>query len=244
VDDSATQEQLDELSAQLNALPNVASCTFVSKAQAVEDMKVYLGAENASVLDDYAGEGNAANPLPASFRIQVVDLEQMGATVSQIKQIGGDVFYRISAPTELSDTLISLERVVSTVGWALVIVLGAISVVVINNTIRLTVFARRKEINIMKFVGATNAFIRMPFFVEGMTVGALAGAVASVVVGGGYYALLKWLEQPEAMWLDEFTRCMWSFQDIVWPLTLGFILFGMLIGSTGCATSIRRHLKV
>jgi cell division transport system permease protein len=84
----------------------------------------------------------------------------------------------------------------------------------------------------------------MPFFVEGMTVGALAGAVASVVVGGGYYALLKWLEQPEAMWLDEFTRCMWSFQDIVWPLTLGFILFGMLIGSTGCATSIRRHLKV
>ena len=78
------------------------------------------------------------------------------------------------------------------------------SVVVISNTIRLTVFARRKEINIMKFVGATNAFIRLPFFVEGMTVGAISGVLATVVVGGAYYGLEQALLQPEALWLNEF----------------------------------------
>ncbi|MEI3014617.1 MAG: FtsX-like permease family protein [Ruthenibacterium lactatiformans] len=76
-------------------------------------------------------------------------------------------------------------------GWGLVAVLGVVSVVVINNTIRLTVFARRKEINIMKFVGATNAFIRLPFFVEGMTVGAISGVLATGMVGGAYYGVLE-----------------------------------------------------
>ena len=127
---------------------------------------------------------------------------------------------------------------------SLVIVLAIVSVVVISNTIRLTVFARRKEINIMKFVGATNAFIRLPFFVEGMTVGAISGVLATVVVGGAYYGLEQALLQPEALWLNEFTKCMWPFMDIIWPLLGGFVLFGVAIGGVGCASSIRKHLKV
>ena len=123
-------------------------------------------------------------------------------------------------------------------------VLGIVSVVIISNTIRLTVFARRKEINIMKFVGATNAFIRMPFFVEGMTVGALAGLISTVLVGGAYFAALKALAQPGAMWLDEFTQCLYPFHVVILPLAGIFILFGMFIGSAGCAFSIRKHLKV
>lgn len=96
----------------------------------------------------------------------------------------------------------------------------------------------------MKFVGATNGFIRLPFFVEGMTVGAIAGLVASLLVGAGYWGLLKVLAQPGASWLSEFTRCMLDFGTVMPPMAGLFVVFGMLIGSTGCATSIRKHLKV
>lgn len=96
----------------------------------------------------------------------------------------------------------------------------------------------------MKFVGATNAFIRLPFFVEGMAVGAIAGVLSTAVVGGGYYALLRALENPNAAWLGEFTRCMWPFKDVIWIMLGGFVLFGVFIGGVGCATSIRKHLKV
>ena len=241
--DEATEEQINQWGQQLPALSNVASCEFISKAQAVEDMKEEMG-EYADVLKDYEGEGNESNPLPASFRIYVKDIALLSQTVNEIQQIGGDMFYRINSPTELGDILVQLRRVVNVAGWGLVAVLGIVSVVIISNTIRLTVFARRKEINIMKFVGATNAFIRMPFFVEGMTVGALAGLISTVLVGGAYFAALKALAQPGAMWLDEFTQCLYPFQVVILPLAGVFVLFGMFIGSAGCAFSIRKHLKV
>lgn len=241
--DETTADQAAALQPQISAMDNVAECVYISKSQAVEEMKEYLG-EDADVLKDYEGEGNPANPLPASFRVTVADLSLLSDTVSRIQNLLGASVSNVQSPTELGTTLVNLQRVVSTVGWALVIVLGVISVVVINNTIRLTVFARRKEINIMKFVGATNGFIRLPFFVEGMTVGAIAGAVASLLVGGGYYALLRAMEQPTAAWLSEFTRCMLPFGTVMPPMAGLFVAFGMAIGSTGCATSIRKHLKV
>lgn len=184
-------------------------------------MKEEMG-EYADVLQDYEGEGNEANPLPASFRIYVTDIALLDDTVAAIQQVGGDMFYRINSPTELGDILVQMRRVVNVAGWGLVAVLGIVSVVIISNTIRLTVFARRKEINIMKFVGATNAFIRMPFFVEGMTVGALAGLISTVLVGGAYFAALKALAQPAPCgWMNSpsaCTRSMWS--SCRWPAFL------------------------
>lgn len=241
--DETTSDQAAQLQTQILAMDNVAECSYISKSQAVEEMKVYLG-DDADVLKDYEGEGNPANPLPASFRVTVADLSRLTETVDQIKGVLGEAVSSVQSPTELGTTLVNLQRVVGAVGWGLVIVLGVISIVVINNTIRLTVFARRKEINIMKFVGATNGFIRLPFFVEGMTVGAIAGLVASLLVSAGYWGLLKALAQPEASWLSEFTRCMLPFETVMPPMAGLFVAFGMLIGSTGCATSIRKHLKV
>ena len=241
--DETTSDQAAQLQTQILAMDNVAECSYISKSQAVEEMKEYLG-DDADVLKDYEGEGNPANPLPASFRVTVADLALLSDTVGRIETLLGASVSSVQSPTELGTTLVDLQRVVGAVGWGLVIVLGVISIVVINNTIRLTVFARRKEINIMKFVGATNGFIRLPFFVEGMTVGAIAGLAASLLVGAGYWGLLKALAQPEASWLSEFTRCMLPFKTVMPPMAGLFVAFGMLIGSTGCATSIRKHLKV
>lgn len=241
--DGADQTVVDAFVQSVSGLGNVAEVEYVSKAQAVEEMRSWMG-EDGDLLESYAGEGNASNPLPASVRVRVDDLELLAETVESVKGLGADLIYDVQSPTELSGVLVGMKRAVTYAGWGLVAVLGVVSIVVISNTIRLTVFARRKEINIMKFVGATNAFIRLPFFVEGMAVGAIAGVLSTAVVGGGYYALLRALENPNAAWLGEFTRCMWPFKDVIWIMLGGFVLFGVFIGGVGCATSIRKHLKV
>ena len=243
ISDTYPDSQISELQSRLAAIDNVATCEYVSKAQAVQEMQEDMG-EDADLLDAYAGEGNTENPLPASFRISITDVSLLDTTVAQIQQTGADAFYRIESPGEFSDMFVSLRRTVNIVGWGLVAVLGTVSIVVISNTIKLTVFARRKEINIMKFVGATNAFIRLPFFVEGMTVGALAGLLATFVVGGGYYALLANLQGATSVLGSALVDCMVPFFTAIWPMLGGFVLFGMFIGSTGCASSIRKHLKV
>ena len=243
LNDGYEQASIDAFVQNVSALENVAETEYISKSQAVEEMQAWMG-EDGDLLSSYAGEDNAANPLPASVRVRVEDLTALSQTVESVKALGGDMIYEVQSPTELSSVLVGMKRAVTYVGWGLVAVLGVVSVVVISNTIRLTVFARRKEINIMKFVGATNAFIRLPFFVEGMTVGAISGIVSTLVVGGVYYGLLQWLDQPSASWLGEFTRCMHPMSEVIWPMLGGFVLFGVFIGGVGCATSIRKHLKV
>ena len=243
LNDGYEQASIDAFVQNVSALENVAETEYISKSQAVEEMQAWMG-EDGDLLSSYAGEDNAANPLPASVRVRVEDLTALSQTVESVKTLGGDMIYEVQSPTELSSVLVGMKRAVTYVGWGLVAVLGVVSVVVISNTIRLTVFARRKEINIMKFVGATNAFIRLPFFVEGMTVGAISGIVSTLVVGGVYYGLLQWLDQPSASWLGEFTRCMHPMSEVIWPMLGGFVLFGVFIGGVGCATSIRKHLKV
>ncbi|MEG2930793.1 MAG: ABC transporter permease, partial [Ruthenibacterium sp.] len=83
-----------------------------------------------------------------------------------------------------------------------------------------------------------------PFFVEGMTVGAIAGIVSTALVGGGYYTLLYYAQQPEAAWLADFTKCLLPMRTVLPWLVGGFVLFGIFIGGLGCITSIRKHLKV
>lgn len=243
ISDAATAEASASLLEQVSGMDNVADCSYISKAQAVEEMKEWMGTD-ADVLTAYEGEGNPENPLPASIRVTVTDLERLAETVSAIQNVGGEMIYKTQSPSDLSSVLVSLQTAVNYIGWGLVAILGIVAIVVISNTIRLTVFNRRKEINIMKFVGATNAFIRMPFFVEGITVGTIAGALATGLVCGCYFGVLQYLAQPSAKWLWEFTRNMYPLKDIWAPLLLAFVLFGSLIGGVGTSTSIRKHLKV
>ena len=139
ISDTYPDSQISELQSRLAALDNVATCEYVSKAQAVQEMQEDMG-EDANLLDAYAGEGNTENPLPASFRISITDVSLLDTTVAQIQQTGADAFYRIESPGEFSDMFVSLRRTVNIVGWGLVAVLGTVSIVVISNTIKLTVF--------------------------------------------------------------------------------------------------------
>lgn len=122
--------------------------------------------------------------------------------------------------------------------------LAIVSVVVISNTIKITVFNRRKEIGIMKLVGATNGFIRFPFFVEGVTSGLISALIASAIVCGGYYAVYEWYGKNPTNLTTMFGGTLLPLQDLWYYVVLGFMLFGFVLCGIGTATSIRKHLQV
>ena len=239
----ADEETIDEAKQEIAKIDNILDYTYVSKEDALEETKSWISEYDdgayANVLDGYEGENN---PLYASFRVTVDDLTRISETVDKLEKLPGVDF--VDSPSELAGTLVTLKNTVNLAGWGLVAILAIVSLVVISNTIRLTVFARRKEINIMKFVGATNGFIRLPFLVEGTAIGLISALIAFALVSGGYLALIEGVSRGGSNWLSNLYFSLLSYQ-VIWPwLAGGFVLSGVLIGGVGSAMSIRKHLKV
>ncbi|MDE7035786.1 MAG: permease-like cell division protein FtsX, partial [Eubacteriales bacterium] len=165
VDDSYSGEQARGLERELLAIENVASVEFKAKDTALEEFRAELG-EDAGMLDDFDSEHN---PLPDSYHVTLKDVSLVRQTRSQIRQIAG-----VDDTDSSEDTiamLLRVQRVCQIVSLVLVIALGAISIFIISNTVKLAMFSRRDEIAIMKMVGATNWFIRWPFVIEGLLLG-------------------------------------------------------------------------
>lgn len=238
LDEDLSEEGLAAVDSALRSISGLREVTYVSKDEALDRMKESMG-ENAYLFDVFEG---SENPFLANYRVVLDDVSDLPEIQPQLEAIEG--VSSVGAPMQLSQMFTSIHKGVSLVCIILVAVLGFVSVVVISNTIRLTVFARRKEINIMKYVGATNGFIRLPFFVEGVTVGLIAGAISTVVVLGGYQLLLVFAVDLPGFWGTLLAGTLLPLSR-VWYLVLGgFLLFGMLIGSLGTASSIRKYLKV
>jgi cell division transport system permease protein len=162
-------EDLDEtgltnVDSALRAISGIKEITYVSKDEALQLLKDSMG-EYADLFDVFED----GNPFLANYRVVLEDVSQLNEIIPQLQVIQG--VQQVRAPVQLSDMFVNINSAITVISIGLVVVLGFVSVVVISNTIRLTVFARRKEINIMKYVGATNGFIRLPFFVEGIAVG-------------------------------------------------------------------------
>lgn len=237
LDQSLSDEQLASVDQTLRSMPGLAAVTYVSQEEVLETYKGYMS-EYADLFNDFEED----NPFHANYRVVLEDLNRMDEMIAQLEQIDG--VYSVSAPTQLSSVFLTIQRAVTYAGWALVAVLALVSVVVISNTIRLTVFARRKEINIMKYVGATNGFIRWPFFVEGTSVGLISGLLAAGLVIGAYALVVNKVGAMSGFWGPILGSCLLSVGQ-VWPIVLGaFLIFGVIIGSIGTATSIRKYLEV
>lgn len=237
LDQGLSDEQLASVDQTLRSMPGLAAVTYVSQEEVLETYKGYMS-EYADLFNDFEED----NPFHANYRVVLEDLNQMDGMIAQLEQIDG--VYSVSAPTQLSSVFLTIQRAVTYAGWALVAVLALVSVVVISNTIRLTVFARRKEINIMKYVGATNGFIRWPFFVEGTSVGLISGLLAAGLVIGAYALVVNKVGAMSGFWGPILGSCLLSVGQ-VWPIVLGaFLIFGVIIGSIGTATSIRKYLEV
>lgn len=220
---------------EIRAIPNVATVEYVSKDDAFKSVQQMLDTYG-NLLEGYD------NIFPARYYVTVEDLGFIEQTNTRITAISGVEMTYVSG--DLADVMVTIQRGVTYGGYGIVALLGVVSVINILNTIRLTVFARRREISIMKYVGATNFFIRMPFFVEGMTVGIIAGLLATGVICGGYYLIYDFLHSMHNVWVLGIMSSLYTVHE-VWPFVLAAaVAMGAFLGGLGTAFSVRKHLKV
>ncbi len=231
VDDSYTDAQAKALQKKLEAVPNVASATYISKEQAMEDFA-------AEYPDEALFQDLDPEILRDRYAIKLVDLAQQGKTVEQVKEVAGVA--KVNAYDEIAGGFITIRNVATVVCVALIAILFVVSVFIISNTIKLTTFDRRDEIAIMRMVGATNGFIRWPFVYEGLMLGVLSAAVAFFLQWGLYAAVARGVDNNDTLQLIHII----SFQQL-WPAVAGiFAGAGIVIGVGGSLSAIRKFLQV
>ena len=221
----------------IRSIPHVAGVEFISKDQMLDEYSQRL--EGYTNLKEMFQNDN---PLLANYVVRADDPANISSVAAALQNVDG--VRAVNSPQAMSDLFVLLQKAVTYVCYGLVIVLAIVSVVVISNTIKITVFNRRKEIGIMKLVGATNGFIRFPFFVEGVTSGLISALIASAIVCGGYYAVYEWYGKNPTNLTAMFGGTLLPLQDLWYYVVLGFMLFGFVLCGIGTATSIRKHLQV
>ena len=227
---------------EIQSVGNIASITYRSKEEGVLSLRDQVGEDYASLFDDDYIYGEDNN-LPDSFVVTVSDLSQLQQTMDQIQAI--DEVYSIQASTQVASTMTTLRQVINVVGWVIVAALVVVSLVIITNTIRASIYTRRKEINIMKYVGATNTFIRFPFIVEGICLGIISAAISFGLVSAGYcYLLSAGSTSISDGWVQQLFGQMIPYGDIAWGLAIFFLAASVLLGVLGSLISIRKHIKV
>ena len=215
---------------EIKQLDNIEECEFVSKQDAVQNMLDMLG-DDGTVLEGLLGDENF---LPDAFRISMKDLNLYDETAAQIEAING--VDEIIDYSDIAEQLTSLDNLVTSVGFWIVLILSLVSLFIISNTIRVTMFSRRLEISIMKSVGATNWFVRVPFILEGVIIGLLSGGVASGLLVLVYNKLVSSIAS-----IPLFSPV--DIGPITWRITLIFMLAGALFGALGGLITLGKYLK-
>jgi len=235
------QAKIDELSKAIGGLAEVSKISFVSKADGLDLMREYFGEAGSGLFDGYTDENN---PLPDSFTVEVVNPEEIGFVAKKITAIGDtDPAKPLMSVKYGQGTVESLFRVttaVRNIGLVIVLGLGVTAMFLISNTIKMTIFARRREIGIMKLVGATNSFIRWPFFIEG----ALIGIVGSGITAGVLLYAYSWLVDASQFELGLMMIQLVTLEDSGWQVSGILVGLGTLLGILGSTLSVRKFLKV
>ena len=229
--DSATEKELASVKEKLTKMPGVVKVTQVSKAQALERFKKRLG-DQEQLLHSLGKE----NPFPNSFEVQVDNPERIKVLTPQIGQLPKVETAKFGQ--EVVEHLFQLTKILRFGGILLVVFLAMATLFIISNTIRLTVFARRKEVIIMKYVGATDWFIRWPFLLEGMTLGFFGAVLASVLINSIYSGLLERIHATLAF------LPLLSPSPLLLYVDLFLLVAGTGIGALGSYISLRKFLRV
>ncbi|NMB95793.1 MAG: ABC transporter permease [Clostridiaceae bacterium] len=232
--------ELDDIGVRLvhNTLTrndNIAEVTMVTKEQAFEKVKEMLD-DDADLL-----EGMDNSFLPVSFIIKLDDIENSDEIVKELSRING--VDKVTYPQKTIEFISKFTKWIQAISILLTTVLLVVSVFIISNTIKLTVFARRKEISIMKYIGATNWFIRWPFIIEGILIGFI-GAVVSFLVSGYFYNEIETKFTSELAQLGTDIITLLKFNEVSLPMILLYLLLGCTVGAFGSMISIRKYLKV
>lgn len=236
IDRDATEEEVKEVGDKIKALDGVNSAVRKTKEDALNTMKERFK-DKQDLLSTFEGENNI---FSESYVVTLTDLNLSQEVQDQISQI--ENVTKITSRDQTVSTLINLANGIKMITLVILVLLILISIFIIANTIKLTVHARRKEISIMKYVGATNNFIRWPFIVEGMIIGVFASAVSILIVGLAYNAVAEKLVNSQFMQLINMSLV--TFGDMFETILLTYLGLGIGIGILGSMISMRKYLKV
>ena len=236
INPEATAEQEQELEGKIKELPYINTIEYVSQEQALNAVKSWLG-EDSSILDAYSGEDN---PFKASYVITLTDLTKSDEIEEQIQTF--ENVSKVTVGIETINKLVDIANGIRTATGVILVLLILISIFIIANTIKLTVHARRKEISIMKYVGATNGFIRWPFIVEGILIGVISALITVVILGFAYNFVADQISSSETMTTMGYNLLTYS--NVLSMLFTVYIIMGIGIGAIGSAISMRKYLEV
>lgn len=232
LDDSLKNDQIVAFKADLEQLDNIKSITYESKEEALKNLKVRWG-EKAYLLD------GLDNPLQNSYIVEIADTEKadkLVADISKLKNVEDISYYK-----DIVDQLNYISSTVNKFGLALMGILTFVAIFIIATTIKLTLYARKREIFIMKYIGATNWFVRWPFIIEGLILGFLGSMIAIGITYGLYSVVYNFLISSSLHFINGY---LIRIEDVLGTISAVFISMGIGIGTVGSVISVRRYLEV
>ena len=239
---NTSELQITALQNGISGMPQVSKVIFISKADGLKSMREKMGESGKAYLEGLDGDNN---PLNDSFTVQVKDPHEVGGVAAQINELNQGKspkpIVKVSYGQGTVESLFKATKVVRNVGLGLVACLGLTAMFLISNTIKLTIMARNREIKIMKLVGATNNFIRWPFFIEGALLGFIGSIIPVVILTYGYWKLINWLTANDT---SSFLLKFKPFNEISYMLSALLLGIGIFIGIWGSTLSVRKFLKV
>lgn len=235
LNEELTSDDVERISNEIKAIPHVKQVTYTSPDDALTELQDEWSMDG--ILDGFSGENN---PLSSSFEISLEGVEYQTDVTKALTAIDGIDNVR-DAHTE-TEILLKVNNVMQITGVLVISILAVISVVIIMNTIKISVYTRRNEINIMKYVGATDWFIRWPFIIEGMLIG-IIGSVIPMLISWPVYSKIVDILYTSLPVIKNMVSFRYSI-DIFSVLIPVSIVSGILLGVIGSVTSIRKHLRV
>jgi len=232
VDETLSEADAKSVGTKINMIDNVLRSDFIPREQALEDF-----------IEDHKDEEESFSGLDPTdlrhrFRVVLEDNRLIEQTDADLKAIPGVV--KTHAEYELAQGFSTIQDVLHIVSLGIIAVLLAVSLLIISNTVKLAMYDRKEEIGIMKMVGATNGFIRLPFVVEGFTLGMLGAALAFGTEWVMYDAMIEKISEVDALQLFKFV----PFEELLIPMIVTFAATGMFVGIVGSWTAIRKFMNV
>jgi len=236
--DGTTHSQRLIIENSIKSWEGVYDIVFVSKQEALTKWKAELG-DKGRLLEGYSG---ANNPLPDSFIVKIQKPEYVEAIVEQASAL--PAVEDINYSSQVAEFIGGFAKGIRIVGALIVTVLAVVAVVVISNTVRLTVYSRRREINIMKYIGATDWFIRWPFIIEGIVLGMIGALLSTSLVAGAYKFLIDRSGYINVKWGYLGIFELLPMNEVVFPILTISLAVGACVGITASCISVGKHLKV
>ena len=233
--DDISDQRVDEIHDYIQNNDHVIQTTYISKEEALEEFASWFSGNEEELLKGYAESGN---PLPRSFVRKIDDAAYLEDVYNIIMEYDGitDVVYG----KEYVSVLLKFNKLINLISLIVVLILSTVSLFTIYNTIKLTIYARRNDVEIMKYVGASSSFIKMPFIIEGSVLG-LVGAIAAVLLLRGGYTLIIGMMQLSSVL--PLSASLAPFNTVIYQITIYFILYGFIIGAAGSLISVSKFLR-